>query len=356
MRILYIANGGFKYRAQRFYLSDTRFANGLVRNGHMLWFFSDRDLLRMLSPLHMRYFGLSEVNKDLLKVVHHFQPEAIILANAEIVTTRTLLKIRQHHPHIRIAQINVDAIFHPYNRANYLDRVPAVDMQFFTTGGAALRDFATADKPCYFIPNPVDDSIDTGRAHALADPQFDLTCAMTVDEKFIDGRTRRDLALGVQARLPQLKTCYRGFGGKSMLRGQEYIRTYSHSAMALSLSQHIASNVESTPAQRYLYSSDRLAHIMGNGALAFASDMFALDQLFTNEEIVSFSALEDLAEKVRFYAEHPGARQERARRGWQKAHRDFNTRTVMQYVVERLFDRPLSQDYAWPTEPYLRGA
>ena len=356
MRILYIGNGGYKYNAQRFYLSDTRFVNGLTRNGHMVWFFSDRDLLRMLSPLHMRYFGLSKVNQALMKVVHQLQPDAILLGAAEIVTTRTLRKIRQYHPHIRIGQINVDPIFNPYKVGRYLDRTGGVDMQFFTTGGPALRAFATETQPCYFIPNPIDASIDTGRAHEIAAPQFDLTCAMTVDTRFVDGRTRQALALGVAEQLPQLKTCYRGFGGRPMLRGQEYIRTYGNSAMALSLSQHISGNAESTPEQRYLYSSDRIAHVMGNGSLAFVADMFALDKLFTNEEIVLFSGLDDLVEKVRFYAEHPGARRERAKRGWQKVHRDFETMRVMRFVMERLMDKPLSEEYPWPTEGYYKGA
>ncbi len=352
MRILYIANAGVKYSGQRYYNTDKRVYNGLVRNGHEVWFFSDRDVLRMDSPLTMRYFGLSRVNKNLLRVVRNFRPEAILMLSAEIITTDTLLAIKEMIPGIRIGQINVDAIFNDFNQKRYLDRVPAMDAQFFTTGGPALRLFATASKPCYFIPNPVDAGIDSGRAHEIAAPEFDLTCTMTVDARYVDGRNRRDLALGVKERLPQLKTCYRGFAHAPMLRGYDYIRTYGNSAMALSLSQHISGNSESTAAQRYLYSSDRIAHVMGNGALAFVSDMFALDKLFTNEEVVFFSGLDDLTEKVRFYAEQPGARQERARRGWLKSHRDFNGTKVMQYVLDRLFEQPLSQDYAWPTDGF----
>ena len=39
-----------------------------------------------------------------------------------------------------------------------------------------------------------------------------------------------------------------------------------------------------------------------------------------------------------------------AENGWRRAHEIFSETVVAQWILDRTFDRPLSQTYAWPTE------
>ncbi|MEJ0009994.1 MAG: glycosyltransferase [Alphaproteobacteria bacterium] len=351
MRVLYIGNAGQKSPGANYYSSHRRAVNGLRRSGHDVLHFSDRDRLRTKRPLP---FAARRVNVELLRIARGFQPEALILCCAEIVTNETLEKLKAASPGVRIAQINIDCIFNPDNARRFRARRGYVDMQFFTTAGDALAAFATAGAPCYFIPQLVDSSIDTGRAFALDAPAYDLTCTMTVDPRFEDSAWRQSLALGLKRNLPELATCYRGFGGHPPLYGRAYIEAYGNSAMALNLSQTMSGNVASTEAERYLYSSNRIAHIIGNGALAFIPDEFGLDELYP--DAVFFSGLDELTDKVRFYWDRPEERQAIAWLSWRRAHAEFDSARIMRYVLDRIFERPPGRDYAWPVRPVFAAA
>ena len=46
MRILLVGNAGERYFGERFYIVERKLANGFTRNGHLVHFFSDRDVAR----------------------------------------------------------------------------------------------------------------------------------------------------------------------------------------------------------------------------------------------------------------------------------------------------------------------
>ena len=47
MRVLIVGNAGERYFAERFYIVERKLAlNGFTRNGHLVHFFSDRDVAR----------------------------------------------------------------------------------------------------------------------------------------------------------------------------------------------------------------------------------------------------------------------------------------------------------------------
>jgi hypothetical protein len=163
---------------------------------------------------------------------------------------------------------------------------------------------------------------------------------------------RLQLANGIVSAIPGLRTCYGGFNGGPSVRGTAYLESLAQSAMGLNLSKTISNDARSTPETRHLYSSDRIAHFMGNGCLTFTQEGFNLQEIYSEDEVVFFKGLPDLTEKVRFYRDNPALRQKVAKKGWQKAHEKFETTIVMRYVLERLLERPLSQAYAWPGQGY----
>ena len=351
MKILFIGNANFKHAGNSHFSFNTRIHNGLIRNGHYVYYFSDRDEVNTSSPFGLRMIGQRRTNRKLLKVADYLQPDAIIMTHVNLIDAETLRIIKNRFPALRIGRMNVDALFTPKNRVNLKNYADLVDASFITSGGPALGQFSNAAQKFHFVPNITDNSIDTGTAFALEAPLYDLSCFMHNDSS-ADDRVRREIALGAREALPELKTCYRGFDGQPGIRGSEYLAALSNSAMALSLNRLVVDGEVSTPQNRHLYSSDRIGHVMGNGSLAFTSTDFGLQELYADDEVIFFKEPGELVDKLRFYKNNPAARREIAENGWRKAHRDFNEVTVMKYVLERLFDKPLSQDYAWPTQAY----
>ena len=99
----------------------------------------------------------------------------------------------------------------------------------------------------------------------------------------------------------------------------------------------------------YLYTSDRLAHIMGNGQLAFVDSRVGYQDIFDATEMVFYTEPQELYEKITFYKTHTKERMNIAQRGWEKYHRLFNEKVIAKYVTDLLFDTFHSEDYPWPT-------
>jgi spore maturation protein CgeB len=59
-----------------------------------------------------------------------------------------------------------------------------------------------------------------------------------------------------------------------------------------------------------------------------------------------------LAEKIKFYAEHPAEAKRMAEAGWQKTRKSFNAQRITQFMLEVTFDQPLSEAYEWSHEVY----
>lgn len=350
MRVLMIGNLNRRYLADRYYRFDHRIHNGLVRAGHAVYFFCDRDEAHdgMWRPKSMRG---PRVLKKLLGVQDNFQPDMVLVTHTNIVTADMLQQMRDRQPGLRIGQFSVDALYSESNVRNLRKRQVACDASFVNTNGPALAELTGQSSPFYFTPNLTDSCIDQGRAFASDDLPYDLSCFMAgSDNEPGDQAPRIGLARGVAEAIPGLRTQYRGFDGKPQIWGYEYIEKTGNSAMGLNLSRYSLNNNQSTPETRYMYSSSRVGHIMGNGSLAFSADDFGLQDLYREDEMVFFHDLPDLIEKVRFYKANSAERRRIAEKGWQRAQGDFNTARIMQYVVERTLGLPLSQPYGWPSD------
>ena len=356
VRIIFVGNGNQKFDGLRHFGYDTRIFNGLVRNGHCVYFFSDRDEVRYSSPFgKLKLIGRKRTNEKLIRVAENMKADALVLAHVDTILPETFEQIKKRLPDIRIAQIKIDALFNTKNRTNIKKREDVVDATFLTTGGDILKEIAGKKSVCYFIPNFTDSSIETGLAHTHKDLPYDVACFMHVDSGYApDEKDRLRLANGLTEGIKDLKTCYGGFNGLPSARGPLYIDRLSNSAMGLNLSKHISDGVQSTPASRFLYSSDRIAHFMGNGCLTFTQAGFGLENLYKQDEVIFFDELPDLIEKVTYYKKNPATRQMIAAKGWMKAHNQFSSTVAMKYVLERLFNKPLSQAYDWPVDAYSR--
>lgn len=350
LRILYLGNDYWREKASRSTGFYTRFFHGLVRNGHFVHYADGPNEARQLAPLGIRRLGAAAAAERLVDIAMNFRPDVVVVAYLGPYF-EAIAEIRRRFSAVRVAYLNVDALFSEPNRRNVERMREVADAIFVTTGGELLGKLSCTRSHLHFYPNVVDSSIDTGRAFANPRPAYDLCCFLHGNHNSsVDQAHRIGLADAAAASLAPERVFFGGFNGHPAVYGQDYLEVIGGSAMVLNLNRHIMNGRESLPDERVMYASDRIAHIVGNGALALTEEGFALDRLFARDEMVFFDGLEDLVAKVKFYAVNAEERMRIARKGWQKAHRAFNERIVMAYVIDRVMERPLSHAYEWPTD------
>ena len=138
------------------------------------------------------------------------------------------------------------------------------------------------------------------------------------------------------------------------LWGADYMKAMGRSKCGLNLSREREGPLNlAKPEDLYIYSSDRVSQLTGNGVLAFTHEQYRLDKLFTEDEMVFFKSNDDLIDKIAHFLENEDGRRRIARNGWEKAHRDLNERLAAGYIEDMLFREKLSHPYIWPTEQVI---
>ena len=349
MRILVIGNGGEREPGRRFYTVERKLANGFARNGHSVWFFSDRDAARAASFFRSSRAGRGAVQGKFLEAVRNFAPQAVVLAHSSLIATETLAQAKETAARPRIAQVCVDPLFREVNGRFLADRARVVDATFVTTGGEALKRFSNGNNLCAFLPNPVDSSVEDLRNFARHDPGCDVFFAANA------GGDRESDVRRVTPKLMReagLACGFHGFDGAPGVYGAEYFQALAQARMGLNLnSDRSETALEPAPARElYLYSSDRVSQLVGCGLLTLSFTVNRLMELFEPErEMVFAETPEAMVEAALRYRREDEARRRIAEAGWRKAHAAFNERLAARFIEDVLFRRPMSQPYAWPT-------
>ncbi len=134
LKIIHITNFNERHNGRLFYNTGKRINNGLVRLGHSVLEFSDRDILsnnRKLNDLS----GAKYLNKKLLTVIGNYVPDLIILGHADLIDVKTLKLIKQYYPQIKISQWFLDRMDSSWkiNKRRFLNKIEIMDASFCTT-------------------------------------------------------------------------------------------------------------------------------------------------------------------------------------------------------------------------------
>jgi Glycosyl transferases group 1 len=345
MRILIVAH----FKPAMAYGIMQKLFHGLIRLGHQVQLFDDRKLARGATLFQSRKWGILPVNRQLVEACRAYRPDLLLLGHCEMIWNSTLAQIRHALPDLRIAYRNVDWLQAPENVADIRRRVDVVDWIFSTSAGEVLGQFQGGRARVTHIPNPVDQVIDSGRAFARTDQPFDVFYAIG---GVYPGDPRPGFMATVQVACNKIagdkarggvRFDVHGMQGKANLFGTAYLDRLLDSKIGLNYSRRN---------DLYLYSSDRMAQYLGNGLLTCIDRSTGFDGLFRDDELLFYTDAAELADRICFFARDDVARQAQAQRGWQAAHRMFASEAVAQYIVDRSFDRPLSQSFDWPTTVY----
>ncbi|MCP5208700.1 MAG: glycosyltransferase family 1 protein [Hahellaceae bacterium] len=339
MNILHLSNFHLFSNGSHYYNCDRKFSLGFIRLGHFVYDFSYKDIQRSGNLLHSSKFGKKKVNKLLLNVLESLQPDILLLGHVHLAS-ETLAQIKLLCPNIRILAWFVDTI-DDHRVAHFKPMASAIDALFVTTAGEPLRQLKKALQhiPCMgYLPNPVDPAIEVGKSWDADSHQYDLIyCG--ADRKAPE---RSALLTSIKTAMPQLRLRVCGSLGFPLAYGAQYFSLLSQSLCGLNFSKGN---------DRYWYSSDRIASLMGNGLCTFTPRVPGLEVLFGEDEVVYFDSPQDLLTKLTWALHNSENVKEVAYRGWQKAHRAYNTDRICKYMLEGL-EGVFSEDYEWLAEYY----
>ena len=324
----------------------TKISNGFIRNGYFVMNYPDRDLCRMFGYGHMNFLGKCRLNKHLIEYCRTIKPEGLIIGHADAVNLDTLLEIKNMLPELRVLQWSCDWIVPGAAKRNIAalkKYSPAVDVMMITTGDKKLlSQFVTGKNRVAYLPNIADKSIEDGQAFTLENPPFDIMLAASTGLRQFAGKDEQieDIVDESSRKVPGLKWKLAGIKNNPGLNGYEYIDALKQSAMGLNLSR--LNDI-------YHYSSDRLAHIMANGGLAFIDRRTGFDDMFDESEAAFYFSREEFFDKLDFFKRNPRQRMENARRGYEKIHREFNEKVIANYMADLLFGEK-SERKSWQCE------
>lgn len=250
LRILLVANFGRRRQQTVFYNVECKLRAGLVRNGHHVLTFSDRDVSKESSPLRIssRLGGRWRMCRQLIETAMHYHPDLIILGHVDLLDQRTIHALKKLPGVVRLAQFNVDCPDTGGGVRGLARRLPWVDISFITTGDISNCPWAgEARGPIHFFPNPVDASIETGRVYDTARE------GLAYDGQFLgnDVGNRHEQLTELRSRLPEeyRLNCGGGLFGTPMLRSVKFLQAIRRAAATPNLSQN-----DGIPA-RFLYTS-----------------------------------------------------------------------------------------------------
>ena len=253
--------------------------------------------------------------------------------------------IRETLPALRVVQWNVDPLFEPDNVARLRGKLAVVDATLITTAGPALDQFRGTGGAVGFMPNPVDISIERGRADELAAPASDVfyPCGNPARPlRRVCGRdwNMEEFCTTLRGLLPaSLRFATPGMFGQKLVRGAAYQDAMAHSAIGLNISRR---------PDYPLYSSDRLAHLAGNGVLPAIERAAGYERFFGADEMLFFSSLEELAEGIARNIAEPARRMRAAGAVRARYVEMFNERRVAAYVADAAFHQVNPAAYPWP--------
>lgn len=344
LTILHVANFADRPKGAGFAAVQYKLTNGLIRAGHHVVTFSDRDAARAATPLLSRKVGRRGANRRLMALVENLQPHVVLFGHADTVCPQTLVTIRERVPGVRLAQWNVDPLFDADNVERIRSKIALVDWTFVTTGGPLLKALGADGDRVAFLPNPADISIERGRAFEHDSLPWDVFYAVGSGDfaRWHCGVeiTPRDLVERMQAHLP---------GRRFLTPGIDQPHLSGEACNAALREARIGLNISRRNDVTW-YASDRMAHMMGNGLLTATERASGFGDLFAEDEMLFYSSEGELLALLDRYLNDDASRRAVARKGWRAYHRMFDSTRVSRYLMAVMQEELDPATFDWRSE------
>jgi hypothetical protein len=346
MRIINVSNFS-TLRLKNCFINDViiKVTNGIIRNGHEVINYSDRDIYRFFKKGIMGFKAKDKMQKHFIDFCLRCQPDVIMLCHADTIKPSSLEAIKKALPNVKILQYNLDCIEPsigeaPANIKKLQSKLDVVDATLITTAQKELLDAFKGKGFVGYLPNPVDTSLETAKSFEKENLEYDLMFGGTASLREFCGENVLcvDVIDMIKKNIDGIKIKVFGLNKQNKIEGPDYQNLHSKCAMGFNFSRIN---------DCYLYSSDRMAHIMGNGLLCVMQEDSGFKDIFSDDEICYYKTPEECVEKLAFYKNNPQERMKVAKAGYDKYVELFNERVIAQYMLDVLFDNLDDSKYPW---------
>ena len=333
LKIINLYNQGQKLNHRLFNISlGKKFTNGFIRNGHDVLEISDRDFIRNNKSFNLLP-SKTNFQNYLIETFKNYNPDFLFFGHTRNIEPNTINEFKSINKNLIISQWNEDPImpglnYSKQNISNINLYSNFVDHNFITTHPSVLKN-KTFSENFHFFFVPVDKNIERFDVFKL-NPKKDLFYAMShgVNRAVLKKGTedsRVEFLDKLVKKIPHIKYDFYGFANKQPIWGNDFNDALINSKMGLNLSR-------GKPTKHY--SSNRIASIIGNGLLTFMDEKVEMNSFFNSNEIVFYSNIDDLAEKIRFYSKNDVLRKKIAKNGKKKYFKLFNEKKITKYILD----------------------
>ena len=344
LRILHITNFNERHNGRLFFNTGRRLNNGFIRLGHSVLEFSDRDIVSR-GKNYRDITGSKTLNDKLVKTCYHFKPDLLVLGHADMVSPDIIDNLKREYSNLRVAQWFLDPLNskgpdYEKNKKRILDKIDLVDGNFLTTSPDVLKFLNKTNS--YFIPNPCDHSFETLT-------NFKKNCSNDVFFALSHGVHRGKLKSGsiddreifinkLISKCNNVRFDIYGMNGVQPIWADQYFKIISNSKMGLNLSR-------GSPIK--YYSSDRITQLIGNGLVTLIDEKTFYRDFFENDEMVFYSNINDLANKIQKISKDEALRKKIGRNGKKKYMKYFNSTLVANYIINKTLDIKNKSKFIW---------
>ena len=345
LRILHVTNFNERLDGRLFFNTGRRINNGFIRLGHSVLGFSDRDIQKYYKSIS-DIKGKKTLNDKLKKTCYNYKPDLIVTGHADLISKEQIQELKEDNPNTKFAQwfldpLNKNGPDFERNKERILNKIEVMDGTFLTTSPSALN-FLPNNSKNFYIPNPSDHSFETLN-------NFNKSCSIDVFFALSHGVHRGKLKSGkeddriiflqkLQKQTCDIKFDLYGINNIQPIWADHYFKTISNAKMGLNLSRGNAIKY---------YSSDRITQIVGNGLVCLIDEKTQYRDFFSDKEMVFYSNLNDLSEKIQKISGDDKLRRKIGKNGKEKYMKYFNSTKVADFIINKTLDTKTSNKYLW---------
>ncbi len=330
LRILHIANFNENSDGRLFYSFSNKLNNGFIKNNHIVQCISDRYFLKTNRSFLQPLSPIKKFNLKILNTIKNFSPNLVILGHVFNLSDEVIDYCKSNK--IKIISWYIDSISPEFlkdnTKKNFLNNLNFVDYCFLTSSPNIFKKNKFFKK-LKFIPNPVDESMDSYKNFEKNNLEYDVFVAISHGQNraiLKKGKSdeREEFINKLIKNLPQNKFAQFGLNNFEPVWGSNYYYYLSKSKMALNISRG---------SYQDKYSSDRISSLIGNGLLVFINNKTNFKKILNNREVIYYKNSEDLTKKIKFYASNNLKRIKIARNGFVKYHKFMNNKIISNYML-----------------------
>lgn len=274
----------------------------------------DIDLIILRCPRDVSY-SHAVYDEQILHILKKQKKIDIFFAiQGEMIKKETVAELNRRG--VKTVVWNVDdpyILTHAPNRVEHMRRTRKYQFVYTSNFESIGKHYAGMQKCVKFLPFGYDP------VH-----HRDLKLKKEFDVSFVGSAFGTRLKKYINPLLGEIKLF--GLTARSRVNHLEMIEIANKSKVNLNFSDQPANGVKCL--------KNRVPEIMGAGQFLLSEDFPEAKKLFTKDELVTFSSLEELKDKMKFYLKNDKERQKIAKAGYKKVKTEYSYEKLLRGVLE----------------------